>query len=184
MAIDPKSRGLEDEESPEKEIVQSKSSDPGKIIKVLGAGKGWIHVQTEDGSEWKRSDGTKAWKNNNPGNIRYGEYARKYGAIGQDDSGMSVFPTVEHGRKAHYDLVFTPIRGYDKLSLIKAIQKYAPDYDGNDSTGYAHYVAKYAKVSYLKVLGTMTTSEKNLVIEAMGKMEGWKVGTVGKVIKK
>ena len=44
------------------------------------------------GHETLRSGGSRSWRNNNPGNIRRGDFAINVGAIG-DDGAFAFFPT-------------------------------------------------------------------------------------------
>lgn len=178
MAIDPKSRGVEGEKA-----ASPPKSDkaPTKIVKVISYGNGWLAVEMDDGMQYKRDGGTIAWRNNNPGNIKHGPFAIEHGSVGKGGEGMAVFPTLGHGKRAQKNLLFTPVRGYDEKSLLAAMKLYAPDSDGNDPVAYAHYVAKYAKVSYLKVLKTFTEEEKDRMLDAMGKMEGFRPGVIGRI---
>lgn len=43
---------------------------------------------------------TRGIRNNNPGNIKYGAYARSLGATGQDSAGFAIFPNAAAGLKA------------------------------------------------------------------------------------
>ncbi len=191
MKINPETRGIENEiptESPKKEMVQKQSGKPlpdplmdQKIVKVLSHGPGWIAVEMGNGKKMKRWDGSLAWRHNNVGNIKFGDFAKTYGAVGEGQNGLAVFPTVEHARKAHKDLLFTPIRNYHNMSLIDACRKYAPYADNNDPDAYAHYVAKAARVSFMKVLKNFTEEEKERALSAFEKMEGYFVGKVGEI---
>ncbi|MBT2142679.1 MULTISPECIES: hypothetical protein [unclassified Rhodanobacter] len=40
---------------------------------------------------------TRGIRNNNPGNIKYGEFARRHGATGQDSAGFAIFPSAAAG---------------------------------------------------------------------------------------
>ena len=40
---------------------------------------------------------TRGIRNNNPGNIKYGEFARRHGATGQDSAGFAIFPNAAAG---------------------------------------------------------------------------------------
>lgn len=55
----------------------------------------------------KRVGGSRAWRNNNPGNIKFNEWAVKMGAIGQDDQGFAIFPTLDIGTRAAKALMKT-----------------------------------------------------------------------------
>ena len=71
---------------------------PGQISKIVEVGPGYNVVQLADGSVERRS-GARNWRNNNPGNIEYGSFSKKYGAIGGDGR-FAIFPSYEVGRKA------------------------------------------------------------------------------------
>lgn len=49
-----------------------------------------------DGNSWTWSGGTRAWRNNNPGNIRDGKFTRRCGAIGAA-GGFAIFPDYKTG---------------------------------------------------------------------------------------
>ncbi|WP_225747698.1 hypothetical protein [Eikenella sp. Marseille-P7795] len=100
-----------------------------------------------DGSTYQRIGGSRAWRNNNPGNIVYGDSARRYGAIGHDQNAaghtMAVFPTEEAGRRAKAALLFESPK-YRNLSLHDAIYRYAPpkDRQGRVINNTAAYYAR------------------------------------------
>lgn len=183
-------RGLENDSptSPKPEVkVASKTQSPAvadlTIKSVISHGDGWVAVEMSDGVKYKRWSGTMAWRHNNPGNLRYGDFAKAHGAVGSGQNGMAVFPDPETGRKAQKELLFNPASRYYKLPLNKAIAIYAPAYDNNDPDEYAHFVAQQARISFMKHLCDMTDAQKDAVIAAMGKMEGWQLGQVGKIAK-
>lgn len=68
--------------------------------------------------------GTRAWKNNNPGNLKYGPFARSMGATGRDDQNHAIFPTVVHGRKALRKLIRIKFNG---MTLFEIGRRYAED---------------------------------------------------------
>src|SRR3990170_6396089 len=120
--------------------------------------------------------GTLAWRNNNPGNIKWGEFAKKYGAIGKGAGGHAIFPTYEIGRNAQKKLLFSSEKGYNKLSIKKAMAKYAPTDDtaaNNDPDRYANFVAKKIGTSINTILSDLTEDQQNKMIDAMGKFEGY-----------
>ena len=76
--------------------------------RVTRAGPGWTEMQTADGQTIRR-EGDRNWRNNNPGNIGYGAFAKRHGAIGRDYTDrFAVFPTLEAGRVAQEKLLFGP----------------------------------------------------------------------------
>jgi hypothetical protein len=79
-------------------------------------------------------------RNNNPGNIRYGDFAYKHGATGRDSGGFAIFPTMDAGIAAQRALLQTYLaQGND--TVRKVLSKYAPPSE-NDTTGYISEVSK------------------------------------------
>jgi len=58
-----------------------------------------IVYEDDKGNKTNYQNGSRSWRNNNPGNIIKGKWADKHGAIG-DDGAMAVFPDYETGRAA------------------------------------------------------------------------------------
>jgi|HubBroStandDraft_1064217.scaffolds.fasta_scaffold81562_5 hypothetical protein len=73
--------------------------------------------------------GTRATLNHNPGNIRYGTFAKLHGATDNDGAGYAVFPDDATGEAALTALLSNP--PYKGLTVTQALNKYAPAGDGN-----------------------------------------------------
>lgn len=82
--------------------------------------------------------GSRSHRNNNPGNIKFGEFALKHGAIGNDGK-FAVFPTLEVGKNAQralWNLIPTVEENpnklrYSQMPLTQALQIWArPDHPG------------------------------------------------------
>lgn len=126
--------------------------------------------------------GTPAWRNNNPGNLKMGPFAKGCGAIGQDESGFAVFPSYAAGFTALQTLVHNAATGvssiyhpdmllynagysptlYGKYPSEQAywpgfFQLYSPSGDNNDPKSYASEVGGKLGVDY------QTFQIKNLV---------------------
>lgn len=91
--------------------------------------------------------GTPAWRNKNPGNIKYGPFAKANGAAGQDTSGFAIFPTYDVGFAALMTLVRNAASGKSTLyeptmTFLEFFQTYAPAADNNDPKSYAQEVAR------------------------------------------
>jgi hypothetical protein len=85
------------------------------------------------------SSAPRGMRNNNPGNIEYGPFAKKNGATGSDGR-FAIFPTMEAGQAAQRAL----LGGYlssGANTVSKAISKWAPGSENNT----AAYVAAVAK---------------------------------------
>ncbi|SDO51780.1 hypothetical protein SAMN05216360_12527 [Methylobacterium phyllostachyos] len=117
-------------------------------------------------------DGSRSWRNNNPGNLKDGPFARAHGAVGVDDKGFARFPSYDAGRKAQESLLFDDPR-YKRLSIKDAIAKYAPAGDGNDPTGYAAQVARAAGVGVDAPLSSLTPEQRGRFLDAQQRKEGW-----------
>lgn len=143
-----------------------------ELEKVIRSGKGWVDVQTKTG-EIQRRTGDRNWRNNNPGNIEAGEFARQHGAIGQD-SRFAIFPDYQTGRNAQESLIFESDK-YKKLNLAQAIEKYAPPGE-NDTRAYINAVL--TAVGTIKQMGDYTQRERRLIMDAMEKVEGFKKGKI------
>lgn len=155
------------------------------ISKVLDYGNGWITVLMNDGHTYRRTGGTLSWRYNNPGNIKYGSYARSKGSVGRGwggQGGHAVFPTYQIGKKAKKDLLFTPIRKYYNYTLLDAISLYAPSNDPNANNKphiYARYIMKRTPgVTLSTRLKDFTLEQQEAMLYAMEKFEGFKIGKV------
>ena len=140
--------------------------------KVVEAGAGFTTVQDSSGKIVKRT-GARNWRNNNPGNLNYGDFAKKHKAIGTDGR-FAVFPTYEDGRKAKESLLFEG-SGYKNLDIARAITRYAPPSE-NNTTNYINTVSKAAGVPASTPLASLNSTQRQSMLSAMEKVEGFKVG--------
>jgi hypothetical protein len=147
------------------------------ISNVLKTGPGFNEVKQSDGST-VRQEGSRNWRNNNPGNIEYGDFAKKHGAINSDGR-FAIFPDYATGRAAKEALVFED-KNYKNLNLTDAITKYAPPTNKlgafeNDTAGYQR--SALASVGgQNKKMSDYSSQERSSIMDAMQKVEGYKVG--------
>jgi hypothetical protein len=141
---------------------------------VVAAGAGWTEVTLPDGTT-ERREGTRAWRNNNPGNIEYGPFARSLGAVGTDGR-FAVFPSYEAGRAAKEALLFES-PSYRDLTINGAINRYAPPNE-NDTNRYSATVAEAAGVSLDTPLSELSQDQRTAVLDAMERVEGFQEGRV------
>lgn len=138
-----------------------------EAVKVLSAGPGWTQVQLRDGTvETRRGD--RASRNNNPGNIEYGSFAKSVGAIGTDGR-FAAFPDKATGLKAIEALLDRPT--YRDLTISGAIQRYAPPHE-NNTARYAGTVAAAAGATPSTKLSDLTPAQRTSMVEAMTRVEG------------
>lgn len=128
-----------------------------------------------------KEGGTISWRNNNPGNINYGEYAKQQGAIGSN-GGFAVFPDYETGKNAMRKLLAEG-KNYKNDTLWQAIGadgnpvSYAPKDDGNDPVAYAMYVQEKTGLDVKRVkFAELSASDQNKVLMAMIAKEGYQAG--------
>ena len=141
-----------------------------KIARVIGSGDRFTDVEYTDGTR-DRIVGDRNFRNNNPGNMEYGDLAKKYGAVGTDGR-FAVFPDYETGRRAKEALLFES-GVYDGKTIISAIEKYAPLGDGNNNPEkYAKNVAAALGVSVNTPLSSLSPEQRSAMMTAMEKEEG------------
>lgn len=143
----------------------------GGIKRLLGTGAGYNVVERADGSVVKQS-GARNWRNNNPGNIEFGPFAQKMGAIGSDGR-FAVFPDYETGRSAKAALIFDG-KKYRDLNLAEAISRYAPPTE-NDTGAYQRSVLASVGGAN-KRMADYSPAERGAILDAMQRVEGFKVG--------
>ena len=119
----------------------------------------------------RRTGGSRSWRNNNPGNIEYGTYAKMMGAIGSDGR-FAIFPDYETGRRAQERLLFES-SSYKNLTLRQAIARWAPASENNVP-------------AYVKAMGgnpntrmkDFTPEQRRKLLDDMQRHEGWKPGNI------
>ncbi|HEY9130709.1 MAG TPA: XVIPCD domain-containing protein [Dyella sp.] len=157
----------------------------------------------DDGAWLTAKDGTVAWRNNNPGNLKF-EYAGSsdttartqrtkaralaraqadyQGVVDLDQWGNAIFESYEAGRKAQKKLLQNE-RMNDK-TVEQLVKSYSTaDYSGN--THHANQVAIiYATADaqgqdlHEKKVVDMSPEELNALADGLAKAEHWKAGSV------
>lgn len=85
--------------------------------------------------------GTRAQRNNNPGNIEFGGFAQSCGSLRAESQGrFAVFPSADAGFHALETLLLSS--AYRDLSVQQAIHRYAPPSE-NDTTNYVQQVCRW-----------------------------------------
>lgn len=126
-----------------------------------------------DGNKFKRSGGTRAWRNNNPGCLRYSQFAMDQGAIGKA-GGFAVFPDEKTGRAAIGALLRSD--KYCNLSISQAIYKYAPPHE-NDTQRYKSRLQKMTGLAISTKIRDLSDEQLSRVVQAICVIEGWRTGT-------
>ena len=129
-----------------------------------------VHYFDEKGNMTIRSGGTKAWRNNNPGNMTYkGGFATRHGAIG-NAGGMAVFPTEVSGRQALIDLLKSS--NYNTLKITDLPEKY----DKDNAQEYRRMLLSISKLDPNKRIKDLNGKEFDQLRGAIERIEGWEVG--------
>lgn len=126
-----------------------------------------------NGDETRRSGGTRAWRNNNPGCLRYSEFTVAQGAIGYA-GGFAVFPDAETGMRAICTLLKSD--SYKNLTISQAISKYAPPHE-NDTASYNMNLQKLTGMHPTTKLSELSNAQIQHVARAIRRVEGWTRGT-------
>lgn len=144
----------------------------GDAIGVINAGAGFTTIRLADGTIVRR-DGTRAWRNNNPGNIEFGDFARSQGAVGSDGR-FAVFPTYEAGRSAKESLLFES-SSYRDRTIASAINRYAPPNE-NNTNNYIGAITNAVGVPADTPLSELTPAQRQQMLDAMERVEGFRPG--------
>ena len=147
-------------------FISSEEGPPNAGSKVYT-----VHYFDEKGNMTIRSGGSKAWRNNNPGNMVYipRGYAVRHGAIGKA-GGMAVFPTEEIGRKALTDLLKSS--NYNNLKITEFPEKY----DKDNAKEYRRMILSISKLDPNTCIKDLKPKEYNQFQEAIERIEGWEAG--------
>jgi len=152
-------------------ITIPNEEESSRAVKVIDRNKHLLYI-CENGDTICRSNGTRAWRNNNPGNLVYGDFARENGAIGKGGK-FAAFPDEATGRTALAEL----LRGekYCNLTIDRAIIKYAPPRENN----VALYKKQLRDMTGLPLnikISQLTPEQMESVVDAICVIEGWKPG--------
>ncbi len=121
-----------------------------------------------NGNIYEASGGSRAWRNNNPGNLEYGNFARNNGAIGTDGR-FAIFPDIATGFNAMAGLLSTNV--YQSLTIEGAINRYAPPSE-NNVENYLKSIER--QTGFVRSTPMNQLSKDNLLrlAKAMAKHEG------------
>ena len=123
--------------------------------------------------------GDRSWRNNNPGNMVYGKFAKAHGATGQDSGGFAIFPSMESGSGAQDALWQTS--SYSDLSIEDAVKKWTSGDPAAIQAAYAADLAAAAGVPVGTKLSDLTPAQRAKLEAIQNQREGQ---TPGKVVPK
>ena len=145
-------------------------------VRAIQSGKDVIFVAA-DNTQYKHVGGTRAWRNNNPGNIRMSDFSRRAGAIGEA-GGFAVFPDEQTGQRAVKQL----LRGksYNNLTIANAVSRYAPPSE-NNTVAYQRSIERLTGLSINRRISDLSDAELDKVVGAIRQIEGWRPGRVEQI---
>ena len=129
---------------------------------------------TQGGGSFRKVGGSRSWRNNNPGNMEYGAFAKAHGAIGTDGR-FAIFPDEATGQRARTALIFNGDK-YRNLTLTQAIERYAPSSE-NHTTAYQRRVLAAVGGANLP-MHKYSPAQQQAILRTMQDVEGWKVGRI------
>ena len=119
-----------------------------------------------------RVGGSRAWRNNNPGNLVRGPFAQGHGAIGSD-ARFAVFPDEETGMDALVALLQT--NTYQNLTIREAMNHYAPPSE-NDTNAYVNIIRRQTGLDPNRRMSSLNSDELMSVARTIRVVEGWVSG--------
>lgn len=131
----------------------------------------------KDGSSAIYIGGQRNWRNNNPGNIGYGNgiLVKRLGAIGKA-GGFAIFPNYEIGRIAIFGVLKQD--SFQNRTVSKAIEVWAPKEDNNDTELYKKHVQLWTSIDLKRQIKSLTEEELEKLVWAIEKKEGGKPGKI------
>lgn len=140
-------------------------------VPPAGYEKGSVRYYDEDGNLLIRFEGTKAWRCNNPGNMKYkkGGFGMRHGGIGHALS-MVVFPTEKIGRDALIARLKSP------EFRILTMEEFPSVWDKPNEVNYRSFLLKETGLSANRKIESLTKQKFEAFRKAIEKMEGWEEG--------
>lgn len=135
-----------------------------------------VTLHHEDGSTEKRTGGSPAWRNNNPGNLRPSDFSDRHGAVGSNN-GMAVFPDAATGHEAASALLKGPT--YSSLTIDEAVTRRSPSTE-NDTEKLKRDISERSGLSGKRKISDLKPEEFDRLLEAIYQFEGWSEGSVTK----
>lgn len=159
--------------NPDKPTITEPASKPHPTSAFPG--KEGILYFYPDGSRLIHQNGTRSWRNNNPGNMVFGGFAKDHGAIGHDKANFAIFPDEATGEQALRALLQTG-KDYRNASVYKAIEPYAPKKE-NNTAAYQKFILREVGVSDTTLIRDLTAEQFERFVAGIRRFEGWKAGT-------
>lgn len=144
-------------------------------------GRFTVQYFDEDGNMTIRSGGKRAWRCNNPGNLKKSSYSiskkrRAIGFAGDESDVYAVYPDYETGHEA----LIVMLRGniYSPLTLKEASKKYV-----QSDPDHIRKIVKMTKLDPNRTIKSLSDKEFEIYWKAIEENEGWEVGREDFIVK-
>lgn len=125
----------------------------------------------------RKIGGSRAWRNNNPGNIVYSKSSpTSKNAIGHDYGGFAVFPTMQDGINAQNSLWHAP--AYQNRTLEQAVNSWTSGDPRTTREAYLRDLVTKARVSASAKISTLTEDQLQDLQQAQREHEGRQKGRI------
>lgn len=167
-----------------------------KYIRAEEGDNNSVIYYDEDGNKlirhWKRTPdepvekaSTRSWRNNNPGNLQIGRFAREQGAIGEAGKPpkaklkFAVFPDYATGRKAQAKRLkqgdlYIDLTLEDLPKRYVGVKLDAPD--TQEVIDYRNAIRRITKFDMKRTIRSLNEAEYEKLLDAMKTHEGWREG--------
>jgi hypothetical protein len=149
------------------------SGADGGIVHTASSAREVVYTNP-DGTRYKKVGGTTSWRNNNPGNLRYTEFSKRAGAIGEANR-FAVFPDEATGIAAIDALMRTET--YRRLTIADGISRYAPPSE-NDTAAYHKRIGELTGLPIGTPISQLSDAQIRKVVDAIIVIEGQKAGDI------
>ena len=113
---------------------------------------------------------SRGLRNNNPGNIRLGNFRYKGEKAESSDTAFRQFESIEWGYRAMFVLLHTYAKKYGCHTLRQMINRYAPPIE-NHTDNYIRRVACATHLSLDEEISTTDAATMTAVVAAMSEVE-------------
>jgi RHS repeat-associated protein len=144
---------------------------PATPVSASGSGT-TVTIRYSNGGVETRTGGSRAWRNNNPGNI--GRGSSLPGNIGSA-GGFTIFDSEASGQAAISGNLRRSV--YQSKTLDGAVEKWAPP-DSNPTAVYQALVRRETGLDGNTIISTLNQGQLDSVANAIRLMEGWRPGKV------
>ena len=150
-----------------------------RFIRAQAGPRNTVIFTNEIGKQFIFSGGTRAWRNQNPGNLVPGKISKRNNQIGVA-GGFAIFPDYETGRRALIDCLKST---YQNADIPKLVEKYAPKGENNVQV-YTNFLQQKTGVKNNKKIKDFTDEEFEKLLKAIEDMEGPRAGTITEYFEK